>query len=100
VSQTSPNAALPAAPLARLSAGSSSWVSCDAGGRAALALETAQTVAAQADRWVEVSLAIKAAALAHSSQHRSAIEAEDYAGAAQYRDLIKSPKYKSISEKK
>ncbi|MDA0255902.1 MAG: aldehyde dehydrogenase family protein [Planctomycetota bacterium] len=79
MSQTSPNAALPAAPLARLSAGSSSWVSCDAGGRAALALETAQTVAAQADRWVEVSLAIKAAALAHSAQHRSAIEAEEAA---------------------
>ncbi len=65
--------------LARLAAGSASWVNQNAGMRAALALETAEAVAAHADRWVEASLAIKAADSADSAQHRLAIEAEETA---------------------
>jgi len=79
VSQAPSGSALPAATLARLTAGSTTWVGRAAGTRAALALETAQAVAAHADRWIEASLAIKAAASADTPENRSAIEAEETA---------------------
>jgi len=48
-----------AAPLARLTGGARAWSSLDAAARASVAMATARTVVAAADRWIEEAVAIK-----------------------------------------